>query len=62
MPIIPGEPLIKVTLNLFASDVEWFKRRFPIGYTEAIRDALRGHVNEMKDMETWLDKPKVFSP
>lgn len=38
------EPITKVTLNLFSKDVQWFKRRYPIGYTEEIRDAVRAHI------------------
>jgi hypothetical protein len=38
------EPITKVTLNLYSKDVAWFKRRYPIGYTEEIRDAVRAHI------------------
>lgn len=39
-----SEPIIKVTLNLYVKDVDWFKARYPNGYTEMIREALRQHV------------------
>ena len=48
---IVGEPITKVTLNLYSSDVEWFKARFPQGYTEMIREALREHVRYKEMME-----------
>lgn len=37
------EPITKITLNLYTRDVEWFKARYPEGYTEAIREAVRQH-------------------
>ena len=39
-----AEPLIKVTLNLYAKDVKWFQNRFEHGYSEQIREALRAHI------------------
>lgn len=45
------EPITKVTLNLFSKDVAWFKRRYPIGYTEEIRDAVRAHILYTNSME-----------
>jgi hypothetical protein len=47
---VVSEPLTKVTLNLFTTDVEWFKQRYPEGYTERIREAIRMHV-EYTEME-----------
>jgi len=41
-------------LNLFSKDVEWFKQNFPMGYTEAIRDALRKHIRQTELMEDEL--------
>ena len=38
------EPITKVTLNLYAKDVEWFKDRYPTGYTEIIREVIRQHI------------------
>jgi len=57
MPRVPLEPLTKVTLNLYAKDVEWFKDRFTYGYTEEIREALRHHIRyiEMTEREIDLD-------
>jgi hypothetical protein len=37
------EPITKVTLNLYSKDVEWFKDRYPQGYTEVIREVVRQH-------------------
>jgi hypothetical protein len=45
------EPITKVTLNLYSRDVEWFKERYPVGYTEMIREALREHVKYKELME-----------
>ena len=52
------EPLIKVTLNFYAKDVRWFKRRHKIGYTEAIRDALRLHIQYVESMEGGDEEPR----
>lgn len=38
------EPITKVTLNLYTRDVDWFKDRYPIGYTEKIREVLRQYI------------------
>ena len=46
MPKPSEEPLTKVTLNLFRSDVIAFKRRYGQGYTEQIRLLLRENVKE----------------
>jgi hypothetical protein len=46
-----AEPLLKVTLNLYAKDVAWFKRQFPSGnYTEQIREAVRAHIRYIEFM------------
>jgi hypothetical protein len=46
-----AEPLLKVTLNLYAKDVEWFKRKcHSSNYTEQIREALRAHIRYIEFM------------
>jgi hypothetical protein len=52
MPRVVLEPITKVTLNLYTRDVEWFQTRFPQGYTEEIREALRNHIRYVEAMET----------
>jgi len=54
---IVGEPITKVTLNLYTSDIEWFRDRYPQGYSEAIREALREHIRYMEMMENERAKP-----
>ena len=49
---IVSEPITKVTLNLYSRDVNWFKDRFPQGYTEEIREAVRNHIRYIEAMET----------
>lgn len=51
MPKIAGESLRKVTLNLFATDVEWCQTEWGPGYTEEIRLILRRYINERKNHE-----------
>ena len=51
MPQPPAEePLVKVTLNLNAADVEWFRERFGYGWTTAVRNALRARVKQYQEM------------
>lgn len=38
------EPLTKVTLNLFAADVERLKARFPDRHSTYLRHLLRAHL------------------
>jgi uncharacterized protein (DUF4415 family) len=45
-----AEPLLKVTLNLYAKDVAWFKDTFTHGYQEQIREALRAHIRYIEMM------------
>jgi hypothetical protein len=54
---VVSEPITKVTLNLYSKDVEWFKDRYPDGYTERIRDAVRQHIRyeEMRKRNIDLD-------
>lgn len=49
------EPITKVTLNLYTRDVEWFKERYPTGYTEQIREALRDHIKFQEAMNAEHD-------
>ena len=48
---VATEPLIKVTLNLYAKDVKWFKRRYKVGYTEEIREVIRRHIRSVESKE-----------
>lgn len=43
------EPLRKVTLNLFARDVDDMKLIHGHGYTEVIRRIVRKHLKEWRD-------------
>lgn len=48
MPNQSPEPLHKLTLNLFHSDIIALKSRYGHGYTEQIRLMVRRNVNEHK--------------
>ena len=50
------EPITKVTLNLYTTDVEWFRNRYPQGYTEEIREAVRKHIDYVMSMELWNEQ------
>ena len=58
MPTLQGEPLAKVTLNLYASDVATLKLLVGEGYTVKIREIVRGHCriirqHQQKRKELW---------
>ena len=57
---IVSEPITKVTLNLFTKDVEWFKERYPQGYTEMIRDAIREHIRYIQAWEKENERTEPF--
>jgi len=42
------EPLLKITLNLFAHDVAELKRWYGFGYTQHIRDIVRKEIRTMQ--------------
>lgn len=45
-----SEPLVKVTLNLFASDVAWIKRHATNEkWTETIRLIVRNYIKDLKE-------------
>ena len=44
MPPRPDDPLRRVTLNLYASDVEYFIQAYGHGWTERIRQHLHNEV------------------
>lgn len=43
MPIIPEEPLHKITFNAFSSDVVWFENTYGYGWTTKLREIMRAH-------------------
>lgn len=45
---VVSEPITKVTLNLYTTDVEFLRSRYPQGYTERIRDIVRKEVRNLK--------------
>jgi hypothetical protein len=50
MPTPPSDkPLLKVTINLFREDVEWFRRRYGQGWSTHVRDLIADHVNDAKE-------------
>jgi len=48
MPKLAGEPLTKVTMNLFASDVDWLGANLGWGWSEQIRGVVRRYIREVK--------------
>lgn len=45
-----SEPLVRVTLNLFASDVAWIKRHTTNEkWTETIRLLVRNHIKDLTE-------------
>lgn len=56
MPKIAGDPLTKVTLNLYESDVNWFRKRYGQGYSTFIRDMIRRHRCDVLHAEHEIDR------
>lgn len=48
MPIQPGEPLRKVTLNLFDADVEDLGLLHGHGWSTIVRDLVRDYVKKQR--------------
>lgn len=42
------EPLAKMTLKLFATDIDFLRVSYGWGYSTVIRDLVRAHVNRIK--------------
>jgi hypothetical protein len=53
-------PLTKITLNLFTDDVEYLKQKYPIGYTEVIRNEVRYYVNFLKEEAKHHERNRPF--
>lgn len=51
MPIQPGDPLLKVTLNLYTEDVRQLKFRYGFGWSAHARDAIHEYLHKMKTIE-----------
>lgn len=56
MSTLPGDPLQKITLNLYAADVDWFKRRFGWGYSEKIRYLVREYHKSIIRQESQSER------
>lgn len=48
MPKIAGDPLTKITLNLFEADVRYLQEYCGDGYTSFIRDIIKREVKQIK--------------
>ena len=55
MPKPSTEPLLKITLNLFHSDIVALRSRYGHGYTEQIRLMVRKNVNGHKSMKRTIE-------
>lgn len=44
-------PLVKVTLNLFLDDYNYYRERYPQNFTTAIRNAINQSVQQRRHME-----------
>lgn len=61
MPALSHEPLTRTTLNLFLSDVVWFKAHYGPGFTQEIRNVIRDFVRQhrrtvVKVTENYLEE------
>lgn len=48
MPVTPGEPLTKVTLNLYTEDLEVFRRILGYGWTSEVREAIHAYALKLQ--------------
>jgi len=55
MPIRSDDPLRKVTLNLYAADVEWLEKAYGHGWTERVRQHIHQEVTYRQ-----LSNPKTY--
>ena len=44
MPKLAGEPLTKVTFNMYTKDLEWFQAKYGYGYSEELRKVIRRYI------------------
>lgn len=51
MPYLAGEPTTKITIRLFAKDIEYLKRLEPDGYQVLVREIVRTWVKKVKMQE-----------
>lgn len=54
MPPRPGEPLTKVTLNLYTHDIATLKKHYRLDFSVKIRALVRSHVQELVRKELLL--------
>lgn len=53
----PGDPLLKVTLNLYADDVAKMERLYGRGWSVTVRELVREHVTKhTQETFEWLMK------
>lgn len=44
MPITPGDPLTKVTLNLYTADVNWMRHMWGEGWSAQLRELVKNSI------------------
>lgn len=55
MPVKPGDPLKKITLNLYTADCQWFAKVYGRGWSEHVRELMRKHRVQKAQAEDILE-------
>ncbi len=50
MPKIAGDPLTKVTLNLYEADVYWYQEEYGQGWSTRLRDDTHRYIQLTKEV------------
>lgn len=48
MPKIKGDPLQKITLNLYSADVIALRQTYGFGWSEQVREVVKGYLRDLK--------------
>lgn len=48
MPVQPGDPLAKITINIYEADLELLRQRHGYGWSAVVRDLIHDHLHKTK--------------
>ena len=52
MPILPDDPLVKVTLNIYEADAEELRTRYGHGWSTVVRRLVHEHLSRSRTSRT----------
>lgn len=59
MPVRSDDPLKKVTMNFYASDVIWLEENYGHGWTERVRQHIHNEVIQRKAYPLPINRPSA---